>query len=64
VAGMVNVSGLFAVNRLTTNVTGHIAFFADEMTKKNFGLVVVYLLFIAAFFFGCFLFQPAYRGYF
>lgn len=54
VAGMVNVSGLFAVNRLTTNVTGHFAFFADEMTKKNFGLALVYLLFIMAFFLGAF----------
>jgi uncharacterized membrane protein YoaK (UPF0700 family) len=28
VAGIVNVRGLFAVQRLTTNVTGHFAFFA------------------------------------
>ncbi|RYF78516.1 MAG: DUF1275 domain-containing protein, partial [Chitinophagaceae bacterium] len=54
VAGMVNVSGLFAVNRLTTNITGHFAFFADEMAKKNFGLALVYLLFILAFFLGAF----------
>src|SRR4051812_45085465 len=54
VAGIVNVSGLFAVQRLTTNVTGHFAFFADEMAKKNFTQGAVYLLFIGAFLFGAF----------
>ncbi|WP_236938272.1 YoaK family protein [Flavisolibacter tropicus] len=54
VAGIVNVSGLFAVQRLTTNVTGHFAFFADEMVNKNFDQAVVYLLFILAFLFGAF----------
>jgi uncharacterized membrane protein YoaK (UPF0700 family) len=54
VAGIVNVSGLFAVQRLTTNVTGHFAYFADEMTKKNFGQAIVYLLYILAFLFGAF----------
>ena len=54
VAGIVNVSGLFAVQRLTTNVTGHFAFFADEMAKKNFGQAVVFLLFIIAFLLGAF----------
>src|SRR5689334_13449106 len=49
VAGIVNVSGLFAVQRLTTNVTGHFAFFADEMVKKNTGQALVFLLFILAF---------------
>src|SRR5687767_3772813 len=54
VAGIVNVSGLFAVQRLTTNVTGHFAFFADEMSKKNFTLALIYLLYILAFFLGAF----------
>ncbi|MGV3658178.1 MAG: YoaK family protein [Chitinophagaceae bacterium] len=54
VAGIVNVSGLFAVQRLTTNVTGHFGFFADEMVKKNFGQSLVYLLFIIAFLAGAF----------
>ena len=54
VAGIVNVTGLFAVQRLTTNVTGHFAYFADEMAKKNFQTAVVYLLFILAFFSGAF----------
>lgn len=54
VAGIVNVSGLFAVQRLTTNVTGHFAFFADEMAKKNIAHAFVYLLFILAFLLGAF----------
>lgn len=54
VAGLVNVSGLLAVSRLTTNVTGHFGFFAEEMSKENFATALVYLLFIFFFFFGAF----------
>jgi len=54
VAGMVNVSGLFAIQRLTTNVTGHFAFFADELVQKHFAQALVYLLYILAFFSGAF----------
>ncbi|QMU27258.1 YoaK family protein [Adhaeribacter radiodurans] len=54
VAGIVNVSGLFAVQRLTTNVTGHFAFFADELVRNNFEQSIIYLLFIIAFFLGAF----------
>src|SRR5690606_21141742 len=54
VAGSVNVAGLFAVQQLTTNVTGHFAFFADEMARKDFSQAWVYLLYILAFFSGAF----------
>lgn len=54
VAGIVNVSGLLALQRLTTNVTGHFAFFADELAMKNYGQSVIYLLFIIAFLSGAF----------
>ncbi len=54
VAGIVNVSGLFAVQRLTTNVTGHFAFFTDEIAKKNFHQGFIFLLFILAFLLGAF----------
>ena len=54
VAGMVNVSGIFAVYRLTTNVTGHFAFFADEVSRENYAQAWVYLGFILAFFAGAF----------
>lgn len=54
VAGIVNVSGLFAVQRLTTNVTGHFAFFADEMAQKNLAQGIIYLVFIISFLLGAF----------
>src|SRR3954465_9459502 len=54
VAGIVNVSGLFAVRKLTTNVTGHFAFFAEEMARREFTQAFIYLLYILAFFLGAF----------
>ena len=55
VAGIVNVTGFFAVQKLTTNVTGHFAFFADEVIKKNYSAALIYLLYIASFFLGSFI---------
>ncbi|MCB0648405.1 MAG: DUF1275 domain-containing protein [Saprospiraceae bacterium] len=54
VAGFVNVAGYFAVQRLTTNVTGHFAFFMDEVFKLNFWQGFVYFLYIFFFFLGSF----------
>ncbi len=54
VAGMVNVAGFLAVQRLTTNVTGHFAFFVDEVFKLNFLQGFVYFLYIFFFFVGSF----------
>ncbi len=54
VAGIVNVSGFFSVKQLTTNVTGHFAFFADEVIKKNFNEASVFLIYILSFFIGAF----------
>jgi uncharacterized membrane protein YoaK (UPF0700 family) len=54
VAGIVNVTGLFALQTLTTNVTGHFAYFADEVAQKHFGQASVFLLYILAFCFGAF----------
>src|ERR1700743_1163787 len=54
VAGSVNVIGFFSIQRLTTNVTGHFAFFANEVVKRNYGEALVYLLYIFSFFFGAF----------
>ena len=54
VAGMVNVAGFLAVQRLTTNVTGHFAFFVDEVFKLNFLEGFVYFLYIFFFFLGSF----------
>lgn len=54
VAGLVNVAGFLAVQRLTTNVTGHFAFFVDEVFKLNFWQGFVYFLYIFFFFLGSF----------
>lgn len=54
VAGVVNVAGFLAVMRLTTNVTGHFAFFVDEVFKLNFWQGFIYFLYIFFFFLGSF----------
>ncbi|HOZ51611.1 MAG TPA: YoaK family protein [Chitinophagaceae bacterium] len=54
VAGVVNVAGFLAVKKLTTNVTGHFAFFVDEVFKQNFWDALNYFLFILFFFLGSF----------
>lgn len=54
VAGLVNVAGFLAVATLTTNVTGHFAFFVDEVFKLNFWHGFIYFLYIFSFFFGSF----------
>ena len=54
VAGIVNVTGFFAVQKLTTNVTGHFAFFADEVVKSNFSAAWVLVTYILSFFGGAF----------
>lgn len=55
VAGMVNVTGVLAVKTLTTNVTGHFAFFAEEFFKHNFWGGFIYFLYIFSFFLGSFI---------
>ncbi len=54
VAGLVNVVGFFSVQKLTTNVTGHFAFFVDEVFKRNFSDAFHLALFVFFFFFGAF----------
>ena len=54
VAGIVNVTGFFAIATLTTNVTGHFAFFADEVVRQDWLMAWNYLLYILAFFLGAF----------
>ena len=55
VAGIVNVAGLLAVHRLTTNVTGHFAFFAEEISQEHFRQGLVFLFFLLAFLAGAFI---------
>jgi uncharacterized membrane protein YoaK (UPF0700 family) len=54
VAGIVNVAGFLAVAKLTTNVTGHFAFFVDEIFKLKFWEGFIYFLYIFFFFLGSF----------
>jgi uncharacterized membrane protein YoaK (UPF0700 family) len=54
VAGVVNVAGFLAVQKLTTNVTGHFAFFVDEVFKQNFWEGLNYFLYTLFFFLGAF----------
>jgi uncharacterized membrane protein YoaK (UPF0700 family) len=54
IAGLVNVVGFLSVQRLTTNVTGHFAFFIDNIFRHDFLQSVVYFLYIFFFFLGSF----------
>ena len=54
VAGLVNVAGFLAVQKLTTNVTGHFAFFVDEVFQLHFWNGFVYFLYIFFFLLGAF----------
>jgi len=54
VAGIVNVAGFLAVQRLTTNVTGHFAYLIDEVFRLQFWKGFIYFLYIFFFFLGSF----------
>jgi uncharacterized membrane protein YoaK (UPF0700 family) len=54
VAGIVNITGVLSVRILTTNVTGHFAYFSEEFSSKNYALSFFYLLFILSFLVGAF----------
>jgi uncharacterized membrane protein YoaK (UPF0700 family) len=54
VAGIVNVVGFLAVQKLTTNVTGHFAFMVEEAFRFNFSQSLFYFIYIFFFFFGAF----------
>lgn len=54
VAGVVNVAGFLAIQKLTTNVTGHFAYFIDEIFKLHFIQSFIYFFYIFFFFLGAF----------
>lgn len=54
VAGIVNVAGFLSVQKLTTNVTGHFAFFVDEVFRLEFLKGIIYAFYIFFFFAGSF----------
>ncbi len=54
VAGIVNITGVLAVKTLTTNVTGHFAFFAEEVIKQNYAAAISFFIFTLFFLLGAF----------
>jgi uncharacterized membrane protein YoaK (UPF0700 family) len=54
IAGIVNIAGVLSVATLTTNVTGHFAFFAEEIVLKNYSKAITILIYILFFLFGAF----------
>lgn len=54
VAGLVNITGVLAVSTLTTNVTGHFAYFSEQLFVRNYKMAFIYLLYILFFLFGAF----------
>ncbi|WP_304199155.1 YoaK family protein [Flavobacterium alvei] len=55
VAGLVNITGVLALKTLTTNVTGHFAFFAEEIMKQDYATAITFLVFTVFFLLGSFL---------
>lgn len=53
-AGLVNITGVLALGILTTNVTGHFAYFAEGVFMRQESQAVYYLLFILSFLVGSF----------
>ncbi len=54
-AGLVNISGLLALGVLTTNVTGHFAYFSQYIQKDDFMYAFNFLFYILSFLFGAFM---------
>ena len=55
VAGLGNITGVLALKTLTTNVTGHFAFFAEEVMRHDYTTAFAFLLFTVFFLLGSFL---------
>lgn len=54
VAGMVNVVGFLAIQKLTTNVTGHFAFFIEAFDQLKFWEGLIYIYYVLFFLLGAF----------
>ncbi len=52
VAGVVNISGVLSVHTLTTNVTGHFAFFSEHFVQGHYQTALDYISYIVAFLLG------------
>ncbi|WP_343658075.1 YoaK family protein [Chryseobacterium sp.] len=54
VAGIVNIVGVLSVKVLTTNITGHFAFFSEKVLLDDYGGALTYFVFILCFLGGAF----------
>ena len=54
VAGVVNITGVMSVKTLTTNITGHFAYFAEEIMRKDFAAAITFFVFTLIFLLGAF----------
>ncbi|MFV8360758.1 YoaK family protein [Flavobacterium sp. LS1P3] len=54
VAGIVNVTGVLSMQTLTTNVTGHFAYFAEEIMKRDYAAAITFFVFTIFFLLGAF----------
>lgn len=55
VAGIVNITGVLSIKVLTTNVTGHFAFFAEEIGQNKFETAITFLVLTLFFLTGAFI---------
>lgn len=55
VAGVVNISGVLGLKTLTTNVTGHFAYFAEEIMRQDYTAAITFLFFTICFLAGAFI---------
>lgn len=55
VAGIVNITGILELHILTTNVTGHFAYFSEELILRNYKMAFAYLFYILFFLLGAFI---------
>ena len=55
VAGLVNITGVLAIKTLTTNLTGHFAFFAEEIMKHDYSTAITFFIFTFFFLAGSFI---------
>lgn len=54
VAGIVNTAGVLSFKVLTTNVTGHFAYFSEELSSQGNPIALLYLYYILSFLLGAF----------
>lgn len=54
VAGTVNITGVLAIKTLTTNITGHFAYFAEEFMLHNYTAAITFFIFTIFFLIGSF----------